>query len=318
VALKRQIRFPAAKPTGPESVGANWDNDDVEQTTERLHIVESTDWKAAVISLLDSRYPFRPWRYGFGEARAGEPVAIILNTEPASVLTSVGRLGVDGRPDLAVIAWPFRGPGLVDLATLTMVLGLDEDPRESWQLTGDAAQRMESTLLECEYRHDHATLFGHSTVVQARILLRSDGLCTGCDNLLDLARDDAETNFHIHTVGVPPREAPQVLVRTERVPSYYYGPIPDDYWRPDLPADWPGVLCTRCKRRMDEDGHTSLLDFRFSQHPKCPSCGAQRTQRAMFGELAVRSYSEILPWRDPRGCIVTNDIWTCAECLHRW
>ncbi|MGV0833956.1 hypothetical protein [Mycolicibacterium thermoresistibile] len=290
----------------------------MKQTTDRLHIVEGVDWKAAVISLLDSRYPCHPWRYGFGEAHAGDPVAIVLNTDPASVLTSVGRIGIDGRPDLAVIEWPFHGVGLVDLTTLTLTLGLDEDPRDCWQLRGYAAQQLETMLLECEYHHDHTTRFGHSSVVQARILLHSKGLCTGCDDSIELVGHDAGENLYIHTVDVPPREAPQVVVKTERVPSYYYGPIPDSCWRPDLPVDWPGVLCSRCRQRMNVDGHTRLLDFRFSQHPKCPRCGAQRTQRAVFGEPSPRGLDDLPPWRESRGCIVTNDIWTCTMCLYRW
>jgi hypothetical protein len=67
----------------------------VAQTTvERLHIVEGSVWKDAVIALLESRSPYRPWRYGFGEAREGDPVAIVLNTDPHSVLTGLGRIGV--------------------------------------------------------------------------------------------------------------------------------------------------------------------------------------------------------------------------------
>jgi hypothetical protein len=60
-------------------------------TTERLHIVEGTDWKDAVIALLDDRSPYRPWRYGFGEAHEGDPVAIVLHTDPPSVMTARGK-----------------------------------------------------------------------------------------------------------------------------------------------------------------------------------------------------------------------------------
>jgi hypothetical protein len=88
-----------------------------------LHIVEGTDWKLAVIALLDSRSPYRPWRYGFGEARKGDPVAIVLNTEPRTVMTSLGRIGVDGRRDRAVVEWPLPAPGLVDLDSLVLLVG---------------------------------------------------------------------------------------------------------------------------------------------------------------------------------------------------
>ena len=89
--------------------------------TERLHIVEGTVWKDAVISLLDSRCRYQPWRFGFGEAHMGDPVAIVLNTDPPSVLTELGTLGADGRPDRALIKWPLRGPGLIDLTTLASI-----------------------------------------------------------------------------------------------------------------------------------------------------------------------------------------------------
>ena len=88
--------------------------------TQTLHFIEGSDWKDAVIALLDSRSPYRPWRYGFGEARSGDTVAVVLNTDPPSVLTALGRIGADGRPDAALINWPMSPPGLIDLATLAM------------------------------------------------------------------------------------------------------------------------------------------------------------------------------------------------------
>ena len=101
--------------------------------------------KDAVIALLESRSPYRPWRHGFGEAHEGDPVAIVLNTDPPSVMTTLGRIGTDGRPDRAVVKWPVASPGLLDLATLATVVGFeyDQDPRDVWQLHGDAAIRME-------------------------------------------------------------------------------------------------------------------------------------------------------------------------------
>jgi hypothetical protein len=74
-------------------------------------------------------------------------------------------------------------------------------------------------------------------------------------------------------------------------------------------------LCPRCVTRMDDGGYTSLLDFRFSQHPKCPKCGAERTQRALFGHPST---FDIPPWLDMRGCCRTPDDWTCTMCTHQW
>lgn len=32
----------------------------------RLHILEAADWMDGVITLLEPRSPYRPWRYAFG------------------------------------------------------------------------------------------------------------------------------------------------------------------------------------------------------------------------------------------------------------
>ena len=54
-----------------------------------------------------------------------------------------------------IVQWwsgPYPAPGLIDLATLAMVVGFehDQDPRDAWQLHGDAAIRMELALTECQ------------------------------------------------------------------------------------------------------------------------------------------------------------------------
>ena len=282
--------------------------------TERLHIVEGTVWKDAVISLLDSRCRYQPWRFGFGEAHMGDPVAIVLNTDPPSVLTELGTLGADGRPDRALIKWPLRGPGLIDLTTLAVVGDYAQDPRRVWQLRGGAAIQMELALNECSYRHDRSMRFGHSSVAEARILLHSRGRCTGCRDDIDFVAEDAR-DVYIHTVDAPSRDASEPVVRTETHASYRHDPIPDSCWLPEIPADWPGVLCGRCLSWMQAEGYTSLLDFRFARHPKCPRCRAERTQRALYGELAHR---DIPPWLDPRGCCRTSDDWTCTACGLKW
>ena len=294
----------------------------MQTTTERLHIVEGSDWKDAVIALLESRSPYRPWRYGFGEARQGDPVAVVLNTDPPSVLTGLGRIGVDGRLDRAVVEWRYPAPVLIDLATLTMVVAFkhDQDPRHAWQLRGDAAIQMELAVTECAYRDDSSMRFGHTSVAAARILLHSRGRCTGCSSGMDLTGEDARDVVHIRTVDPPAREAPEVLIQeASGRASYIDGPYPPKCWLPQLPPDWPGVLCQRCHTRMQDGRYNSLLDFRFSQHPKCPHCGAERTQRAQFGMPASEAvYRNAPPWIDWRGCCRTHDIWTCTACAHTW
>lgn len=284
--------------------------------TERLHIVEGNDWKDAVISLLDSRSPYRPWRYGFGEARVGDPVALVLNTDPPSVLTVLGRIGADGRPDVALVNWPMSAPGLFDLATLAVMGDYAQDPRTTWQLTGDAAIQMELALAECAYRQDESLRYGHSSVAAARILLHSDGECTGCGDDIDLTGQDARDRVHIHTIDAPPRPTPAPVVRTERRPSYQYEYVPDSWARPELPADVPGVLCRRCEQHMRDEGCTSLVDFRFTRHPKCPRCRVSRTQKAVYGHLSGPVWQ---PWLDYRGCVPTDQhTWTCHACGLQW
>ena len=188
--------------------------------TERLHIVEGSDWKDAVIALLESRSPYRPWRYGFGEAHEGDPVAVALNTDPPSVMTTLGKIAADGHPDRAVVKWPYPAPGLVDLETLVMVVAFEhnQDPRDTWQLCGDAAIRIELALTECRHRHDPSMRFGHTSLAAARILLHSGGRCTGCGSGIDLTADDAREAVHIRTVDRSLRDAPGVLVKDERDP----------------------------------------------------------------------------------------------------
>lgn len=283
--------------------------------TERLHIVEGVDWKAAVISLLDDRSRYQPWRYGFGEARIGDPVVVVLGTDPPSVLTEIGRLGADGVPHRAVINWPSRGPSLIDLTTLAVVGDFDQDPRVVWQLRGDAAIQMELALTECSYRLEPSMRFGHSSIVEARIMLHSRGECTNCRDDIDLVAEGARDALHVHTVDAPSRRPSQPVVRTDKTASYAYDSIPESCWLPELPADWPGVLCTKCFTWMRQEGYDNLLDFRFTRHPKCPRCRAERTQRALYGLLAN---PDIPPWLDPRGCCVKPEDWTCTACGFTW
>ncbi len=65
--------------------------------------------------------------------------------------------------------------------------------------------------------------------------------------------------------------------------------------------------------------HASDVDSHFAQHPQCPACGAERTQRAVFGmPVSEEEYRNAPPWIDWRGCCVTPDIWTCSVCHHTW
>lgn len=284
--------------------------------TERLHIIEGSPWKDAVISLLDSRSSYRPWRFGFGEAHVGDPVAVVLRTDPPSVLTGLGRIGADGQQDRALVNWPRTTPGLLDLATLAAIGGFEEDPRDVWVLRGDAASRIETTLADCAHRHDDAMRLGHSEIAKARILLHSEGRCTGCLDDIDLTTEDTRDAFHIHTVDAPSRAPSEPLVRTERDAGYLFSWPSRRSYSYDFPVDVPGVLCAGCRQNMHDEGHGTLLDFKFAQHPRCPQCRAMRTRRAVYG-LRTRPVSE--PWLHARGCVVMGDhTWTCGECDLEW
>ena len=174
--------------------------------TERLHIVEGSDWKDAVIALLEPDSPYCPWRHGFGEAHVGDPVAVVLNTDPVSVLTKLAYIGDDGDPGCAVIDSPSWGSSLLELNTLAMLLGLEHSVLTVWRLEGYAAVKMELALRECRHRDEPDSRFGHTSLAAARTLLHSGGACDGCDNDIDLAGPEARDQVYVHTVDAPPRE----------------------------------------------------------------------------------------------------------------
>ncbi|WP_264023862.1 alkylphosphonate transporter [Mycolicibacterium pyrenivorans] len=67
---------------------------------------------------------------------------------------------------------------------------------------------------------------------------------------------------------------------------------------------------------MADEGSTSLVDFRFARHPKCPRCRVSRTKKAVYGHL---SEPLRVPWLDYRGCVRTDQhAWTCGVCGLQW
>lgn len=264
--------------------------------TGRIFIVESTNWKEAVIALLEPESAYTPWRCGPDAAEEGDVVAFVLNTDPASVVTELGCVGADGDLSRAAIPPTSRDPmRLVDLESLVMLTGFryDGDPRHHWVLDGEMAIRLSLALEDCRYRGDQYSRYGHTPVAAARILLHSRGRCTGCDQAMYLDFDGAVEEVHIHTVD----------------------PYRGDTSGEDRTIDWPGALCRRCVARMRKDGYTNLVDYRLAQHPSCPSCGAQRTRRALYGMRMSHDYP---PWYELRGCCVKDDDWTCGHCEHTW
>jgi hypothetical protein len=196
-------------------------------TPHSLHIAQATDWKEAVITLLEPRSPYRPWRYGPSEAREGDTVAFVLNTDPPSVVTAVAQVGPDGNHRSAVFDPPMSDLTVMDLTTLAATVGLDLNIALSWQFDAAEAAKLEGALHECRYLFAPESRFGHSSVCQVRTLLRSGGWCDGCRRDFDLTRPDARDQIFMHTI--------------------------DQYLRPGAEAsafrnrDWPAVICRECR-----------------------------------------------------------------------
>lgn len=284
--------------------------------TERLHIVEGNDWKDAVIALLEPESSYRPWRHGFGEAHVGDPVAVVLDTDPTSVLTKLAYIGDHGDPGCAVVGSPSRGGSLLDLDTLAMMLGLQHAVTEVWRLEGDDAIKMELALSECQYRDGPDSRSGHTSLAAARTLLHSGGTCDGCDSDIDLTGPQARDHVFVHTVDPYRRPAPTPPIVTRDGGPQCPPSIP---FTPSLRfrvTDWPAVLCRRCHERMREGDYRSFLDFRFDQHPACPNCGGERTRSTFYGMPSAPW--NIPPWRHAAGCCVSDEDWRCDMCNHEW
>ena len=293
----------------------------------KIHVVRGTPWLDAIIALLQPDSPYRPWRGGSG-VQTGDAVLVILDTEPAAVITTVPVVGADGLDGALARVMERESewdgpPALLELGTLTALSGLSFS-REGAEATVEHPDWLiERSGLDAEGVDRALYLNGHNSLAAARILLKSVGRCTGCGAGLDLADANARYHVHIHTVDVDPT-APLVPVAYEPPPPEVdeevpYGPeaiqLLTDCWRPmRFPPDWPAVLCDSCHDRMRAGGFTSFLDFRFSLHPQCPSCFAQWTMRTTAGFI-VKAIKE--PWIQHTGCC-PDQRWWCAACGHRW
>jgi hypothetical protein len=268
-------------------------------TTQRLHIAQANDWKDAVIALLEPRSPYRPWHYRSTEARKGDAVAFVLNTDPASILTEVAHVEADGNLQSAVFDRPLHRPNLMDLTTLATTVDLEMGIASEWHFDGDDATRLELALDECRFLSAAESRFGHSSGAAARTLLRFWGRCDGCEQLIDLTRPDGRDRIFVHTV--------------------------DPYRRPDDAAsrgmrydakDWPAVTCRSCRDRMDIDGFATFMEFKFALHPSCSECGAKRTCKIFYG-MPAESWN-IPPWSHAGGCCLSSEEWSCGVCYHEW
>ncbi|MGV0741042.1 hypothetical protein [Mycolicibacterium sp. XJ870] len=276
----------------------------------RLHILEAADWKDGVITLLEPRSPYQPWRYAFGESRPGDYALVVLGTDPASVLTVLARIDLEGNLGGAVL--DAYGADLVDLTTLAMVLDL-RDAFVSWCLDDDDAERVILAIHESPVYGGPINLWGHSSVVGARNLLRFNGDCQGCGTAIDLSEADARDKVHIHTVDPMPRSEPDSPIRTSdhpRVRGALRASVRGEA------RDWPAVICRRCRDRMRDGNFRSFIDFKFAQNPACSRCGYQRTQTIQYG--MPDNIDAWGPWLHVGGCCPRNEKWACTVCDHEW
>jgi hypothetical protein len=262
----------------------------------RLHIAQSADWKGAVIALIEPRSRREPWRYGTTEADEGDTVAFVLNTDPPSVLADFAHVETDGHPRTAAFERVIRQQNLVELSTLAKLLDLEVWAASRWRFDGDDAIKLELALDECRYCCMPESRFGHNSMAAARTLLRFTGQCDGCERDIDLTDQDARDQVIVHTVDP------------------YVRPEPDS--ASTDAADWPAVLCRRCCHRMDVEGYTSVVAFKFAMHPTCPECGEHRTRETFYGMPS--DPENIPPWSHAGGCCPSPKRWCCGGCYYTW
>ena len=167
---------------------------------QRIHVVFGADWRDAVRSLLKPRAHLRPWRHGAGPVATGEPVAMILNTEPRCILTTLGfavggldRVDVEPHHLTVVPVAALRGPDY----------GFDDDI-ETWLLEGELAASLAAELAE-NLPGSRSARWGHHTMAAAAILLHAGSRCAGCH------RTDGRMVLEARTVDLEGRDFPVAL-----------------------------------------------------------------------------------------------------------
>ena len=263
----------------------------------------------------------RPTGHGIPQAVSSpETLSSPSSTPTRSPRSSgVGIVGPDGRIDHALAGIdPFYLNGLLELGTLQMLTDFVVHPTAGPGLPLPLPGR-HSRGDRCFTPADSGALFGHTTLTAGRVLLESAGTCTGCGFQIDLTRDDARDRVHIHTADPP---TPHHLGNLKLIPPDPeghdhvdgYGPCsirigPRKRRRRWFPPDWPATLCDSCRDRMRRGRFTSFLDYRFSLHPRCPSCSAQRSMSTAYG---FSNGSRQEPWVDIYGELM-DSVYLCNK-----
>lgn len=259
----------------------------------RLHVLQSVDWKDAVITLLEPRSPYRPWRDWPDEGQKGDTVAFVLNTDPPSILADVAHVDQSGELRRANFSRTLFNPNVVDFYTLMRVLGFGFGSLP-YQFDGDDAVKVELSLDECRYAGAPESRFGHNAMAEVRTLLRFSGRCDGCNHVIDLTGEEARDQLSVHTVD------PQMQSES---PSLGF-------------PDWPAVVCRECRDRMADEGHATFVDYKFSLNPSCPQCHGRRTSEIFYGMPS--DYPNIPPWEQAGGCCEMSENWQCRLCHTGW
>lgn len=247
--------------------------------TSRVQIVLGSQWKDAVIRYLEPRSPYRPWQHA-DDVRENDGVVIVFDTEPALVLTEVGRVGVDLSIDTAIAGLSRELTNAVSAGQLGVDL-----PAAPTVVDGAYAEALESAVVGQRFNAEGAGRFGSSSSAAARALLESRGRCAGCGRALALTSHDARARITARTVEASSR-------------------------------DWPAALCVSCVTNMGAGHFESFVDFKYFRHPPCPKCGQRRSRQIAFG-LPAGPFDPP-PWVDHRGCCVPAEKWACARCGHEW
>jgi hypothetical protein len=233
-------------------------------------------------------------------------VIAVLDTDPISVLAGVGIIGADGDPGRALAAIdPFYRSGLIELGTLNMLADFKVMPDSEGVYYRNSPDDVVA-VIGAYMRSTAESLFGRTSLAEGRILLKSGGRCAGCRETIGLTGADARDRIHIHTAATPQAWEP-VGNPSRRLT----GGLPPQAAMPD----WPAALCDLCNDSMKAGGFTNFLEFKFSLHPRCPVCSAQRTKSTMYG-MPAGPVEE--PWIATMGCCVEPFEWRCGSCDYQW
>jgi hypothetical protein len=263
----------------------------------RVHVVVGRPWKDALIKVLAPGCPYRPWSYG-EDVEPGDGVILVLDTEPVSVLAGVGVVGDDGNVDHALMGIELHRQQntLLDVGTLEALTDfrIRAQPGVVYSYQHDSPDALVE-LINTYNLAERDAFLGHSSMVAGRVLMASNGRCSGCHAELDLLGDDARDRVHVHTAD-----------------SRWSSPGQQSHGDS---SDWPAALCSDCFGGMQRANLSSFVDFQFSRHPQCPFCSARRTRTTMYG---MPSGPVEEPWIAAMGCCVEPWEWLCDACGYQW